>query len=81
MAQSFAFYDEQAKRAAREAQETGLARVRERALRAEAAWRVLANQAQRALIERAKAEQLREEKREAEAGHMADGNRNGVPSV
>ena len=55
MSQTFEFYDARAKEAAADAQEATLDRVRERALRSEAAWRQMATRAQVIEAERAKA--------------------------
>ena len=67
MSQTFEFYDARAKEAAAEAKKAKLQNVRERALRAEATWRGLAEQAQRVATERAKADAERIARREAEA--------------
>ncbi|BBC72313.1 conserved hypothetical protein [Altererythrobacter sp. B11] len=67
MSQSFEFYDERAREAATEAENAQLDMVRERALRAEKTWRGLASQAKRVELDRAKAEQVRAERRAAEA--------------
>ena len=45
MAQNFDFYDERAREAAREANAATLDNVRDRALRSEKAWRVMADRA------------------------------------
>ena len=67
MAQTFEFYDERAREAAKEAEAAKLDQVRERALRSEKTWRGLADQARRVADERAKADQARMERRENEA--------------
>ena len=67
MSQTFEFYDARAREAAAEADAATLDNVRDRNLRAEKTWRGLANQARRVLIDRAKAEEERAERRAAEA--------------
>jgi hypothetical protein len=52
MAQTFEFYNERAQEAAAEAQRAELVNVRERALRAEKAWRLMADQALKTARER-----------------------------
>jgi len=73
MSQTFDFYDARAREAATEAENAPLVMVRERALRAEKTWRGLANQARKIERDRAKAEEIRAERRaaEAEAAAMA----------
>ena len=73
MSQTFDFYDARAREAAAEAESAQLIMVRERALRAEKTWRGLANQARKIERDRAKAEEIRAERRaaEAEAAAMA----------
>src|SRR5690606_21642865 len=73
MSQTFDFYDTRAREAAAEADRAELVMVRERALRAEKTWRGLANQARKIERDRAKAEEIRAERRaaEAEAAAMA----------
>ena len=66
MSQTFAFYDARARESAAEAQVAKLDNVRERALRSEKSWRMLADQAQRVADERLKAESERAERRLAE---------------
>lgn len=71
MAQTYEFYCERADQAAAEAEKAKLANVRDRALRAEATWRGLAEQArgvaqQRRKIEREKAAERAAEKEAAE---------------
>lgn len=56
MSQTFEFYDARARESAAEAQAASLDNVRERALRSEATWRALADQARAVAAERAKAE-------------------------
>jgi hypothetical protein len=67
MSQTFEFYDERAKTAAAEAEAAMLDNVRDRALRSEAAWRQLANRAQKTerdrAIRNAKAAETAEENR------------------
>jgi hypothetical protein len=72
MAQTYEFYAERARESAAEANVAKLDNVRERALRSEATWRGLADQAQRVAEERVKVERLRTERRDAEAEAMAD---------
>ena len=67
MSQTFDFYDARAREAAAEAKSAELVMVRERALRAEKTWRGLANQARKIERDRAKAEEIRAERRAAEA--------------
>ena len=73
MSQTFDFYDARAREAATEAENAPLVMVRERALRAEKTWRGLANQARKIERDRAKAEEIRAERRaaDAEAAAMA----------
>ena len=66
MSQTFEFYDARAREAATEAKEASLDNVRDRNLRAEKTWRGLADQARRVMIDRAKAERERADRREAE---------------
>jgi hypothetical protein len=68
---SFEFYTQRADDAAAEAGTAALANVRERALRSEKTWRGLAAQAKRVIVERAKAEIVRAERRAAEAQPVA----------
>ena len=70
MSQTFEFYDARAKAAAVEAGESELVQVRQRALRAEAAWRGMADRALKVAEDREKADRERAERRasEAEAG-------------
>ncbi|GMN15009.1 hypothetical protein [Altererythrobacter sp. MTPC7] len=67
MSQGYDFYITRADEAAAEAENAALANVRDRALRAEATWRGLANQARAVAVERAKVEQEKAAQREAEA--------------
>ncbi len=67
MAQTWEFYAERAKESAAEARIAKLDNVRERALRSEATWLGLADQARRVAEERVKVEQQRVERREAES--------------
>jgi hypothetical protein len=66
MSQTFEFFDARANEAAVDAQEAQLDRVRERALRSEAAWRQMAIRAQVIEQERAKAAEARAEQKAAE---------------
>jgi hypothetical protein len=63
---SLEFYSLRADEAAAEAGATQLANVRERALRSEKTWRGLAAQAKKTIVERAKADIVRAERRAAE---------------
>jgi hypothetical protein len=69
--QSFEFYNLRANEAAAEAGSAELANVRDRALRSEKTWRGLAAQAKKVIVERAKADIARDERRAAEAGQAA----------
>lgn len=71
MSQTFDFYDARAREAAAEAERADLIMVRERALRAEKTWRGLANQAKKVERDRIKAEEIRQERRAAEAAELA----------
>lgn len=66
MSQSYEFYDARAREAAEAAEHATLENVRERNLRAEKTWRALANQAQKVMLDRQKAEQERAARRQAE---------------
>lgn len=66
MSQTFEFYDARAREAADDANKATLQNVKERNLRAEQTWRELAAQAQRVMLDRAKAECERAARREAE---------------
>jgi len=68
MSQTFEFYDARAKESAAEAKAAALENVRERALRSEATWRALADQARAVAEERAKVEQQKAARR-AETTH------------
>lgn len=72
MAQTYEFYRDRADEAAARAKEAELENVRDRELRAEKSWRALANQAQAVARDRAKAEEERAAKREAEAAELAE---------
>jgi len=61
MSQTFEFFDARAREAAADAEDATLDRVRERALRSEAAWRQMAIRAQVIEGERAKAAEARAE--------------------
>ena len=67
MNQNYKFYDERAKAAEAEAEQAQLENVRERAERSAAVFRQLASQARKVEVDRAKAEQIRVERRAAEA--------------
>lgn len=67
MSQTFEFYDARAREAAVEAAEATLENVRERNLRAAKTWRGLADQARRVLIDRARAEKEKADRRDAES--------------
>ena len=56
MSQTFEFYDARARESAAEARAAVLDNVRERALRSEATWRALADQARHVAEERVKVE-------------------------
>ena len=73
MSQTFEFFDARATEAAIDAQEATLDRVRERALRSEAAWRQMAARAQLMEKERAKVAEARAERDAAEAAEQAEG--------
>ncbi len=73
MSQTYEFYTARADESAAEARAAGLVNVRERALRSEKTWRALAAQARRVLIDREKAEAVRQERRSAEAELRARG--------
>lgn len=66
MSQSYDFYIARADEAAKEAGNTTLMNVRERALRSEAAWREMAARVLRVEHDRKLAEEDRKERREAE---------------
>ncbi|MBT2134524.1 hypothetical protein KK137_09280 [Croceibacterium sp. LX-88] len=74
MSQTFEFYDSRAREAAAEAERADLVMVRERALRAEKTWRGLAAQAKKVERDRVKAEEVRAERRAAEAALLASPN-------
>lgn len=67
MAATFEFYDARAEEAAAAAKEATLDNVKKRNLRAEKTWRGLADQTRKAAIDRAKSEDERAARREAEA--------------
>lgn len=67
MSQGYDFYMTRANEAAAEAKAAALDNVRDRALRAEATWRGLADQARAVAMERAKVEQEKAAQREAAA--------------
>ena len=66
MSQSVEFYEARAAEAAKEANASKLENVRERALRSEAAWRVMADRAQKIDQDRKVAAVERAERRAAE---------------
>ncbi len=67
MSQSYEFYSTRAREAAADAKAATLDNVRERALRAEATWRGLADQARAVARQRVKIESEKLAQREAEA--------------
>jgi|TARA_R110002072_G_scaffold22383_5_gene78076 hypothetical protein len=67
MSQTFEFYHARAEESATEAEAAQLDNVRDRALRSEATWRGLAEQARKVAEDRVKAEHERSVKRAAEA--------------
>jgi len=69
MSATFEFYDARATEAAAAAKEATLENVRQRNLRAERTWRGLADQSRKAALDRAKQENERAARREAEAGN------------
>lgn len=71
MSQTFEFYDARANEAADEAERATLDNVRERNLRAEKTWRGLAEQARKVMVDRAKADAERADRRAAEAAAAA----------
>lgn len=71
MAQTFEFYDERAREAAAEAERAELTNVRERALRAEKAWRTMADQALQTARDREERDAATAARRVAEA-HAAE---------
>lgn len=66
MYQSFEFYEARAQEAALEAEGATLDNVKQRNLRAEKSWTRLAELARKVALDRAKAEQIKAEKRDAE---------------
>lgn len=74
MSQTFEFYDARAKASAVEAEASELVQVRERALRAEAAWRGMADRALQIEQDREKANQERAERRASEAEAASAGS-------
>ena len=71
MAQTFDFYNARAEEADVSAQNATLDNVRERSLRSAQVWRSLANQAKEVERERAKAAQIRAERKAQEAADAA----------
>jgi len=74
MAQTWEFYAERARESAVEATAAKLDNVRDRALRSEATWLGLADQARRVAEERVKVERERVERRDAETGDIETGD-------
>ena len=70
MYQSFEFYEARAQEAALEADAATLDNVKQRNLRAEKSWTMLADLARKVATDRAKAEQAKAEKRDAELGRQ-----------
>lgn len=66
MSQSVEFYNARANEAAIEASKATLENVRDKNLRAEKTWRKLADQARRVILERAKSDKERDDRRAAE---------------
>jgi len=66
MSQTFEFYDQRAKAALAEADQAVLDNVRDRELRSAKAWREMADRALMIEAERAKAEEIRAERRATE---------------
>ncbi|KPQ32168.1 MAG: hypothetical protein HLUCCX21_02655 [Porphyrobacter sp. HL-46] len=75
MAQTYEFYCERADEAAALADAATLDNVRERELRSEKTWRGLAEQARKTAVQRAKTEQVRADKRAAEADEAEEAAR------
>jgi hypothetical protein len=71
MSQTFDFYDARADEAEAAAGRAELDNVRDRELRSAAVFRKLADQARKILVDRAKAEVIRQERRDAEAEEAA----------
>ncbi len=67
MSQTFDFYDTRAKAAEAAADEAELENVRQRELRSAAVFRQLADQAKKIEVDRRKADEVRRERRAAEA--------------
>lgn len=80
MAQTYEFYCERADEAAALAEKASLDNVRERELRSEKTWRGLAEQARKTAEERIKADQVRADKRAAEAADAAEAAEAAEPS-
>jgi len=74
MAQTWEFYAERARESAVEATAAKLDNVRDRALRSQATWLGLADQARRVAEERVKVERERVERRDAETGDAETGD-------
>ena len=71
MSQTFDFYDARARESEAAANMAELVMVRERELRSAAVWRSLAEQARKVEVSRVKAEEIRIERRAAEAAELA----------
>ena len=71
MSQTFDFYDARADEAEAAAGSAQLDNVRQRELRSASVFRKLADQARKILVDRAKAEVIRQERRDAEAEEAA----------
>jgi hypothetical protein len=71
VSQTFDFYDARARESEAAAKTADLVMVRERELRSAAVWRSLADQARKVEVSRIKAEEVRTERRAAEAAELA----------
>ncbi len=71
MSQTYDFYDARARESEAAANVAELVMVRERELRSAAVWRSLAEQARKVEVSRVKAEEIRIERRAAEAAELA----------
>jgi hypothetical protein len=71
VSQTFDFYDARARESEAAANMAELVMVRERELRSAAVWRSLAEQARKVEVSRVKAEEIRIERRAAEAAELA----------
>jgi hypothetical protein len=70
VSQTFDFYDTRARESEAAAELAELDMVRERELRSAAVWRTLAEQARKVEVSRVKAEEIRAERRAAEAAEL-----------